>query len=349
MSILSDTTNLFTVVDFLEDAGVITNFVSWKHRLTEDITIVAGVHNMNVLLNNKYTIEPRLAVNWKINTTSSIHVGYGNHSTMESMHHYFSKVEQEDGNIIEPNKNLDLLKAHHYVLGYENRFTKNLRAKVELYYQDQYNLPVENNDTSYFATINEGIDYRYVDLVNEGTGKNYGVELTLERFFNKDYFFLVNASLFNSTYKSLEGVERNTRYNSNYLFNALVGKEFNKLGKKKNQTLNLNAKVFYGGGQKNIPLLKDEQGNLAVDPENDMYWDYNKAYEESLDNIFYLNVSASYKFNRPNATHEIFLDLQNLTNYKGEIYEYYDENEPYSIGYYSQMGFFPNIMYRVYF
>jgi len=88
---------------------------------------------------------------------------------MESIHHYFAKVQQEDGTIIEPNKDLDLLKAHHYVVGYEKRFTKNLRAKVEVYYQDLYNLPVENNDSSYYATINEGLEYRFVDLVNKGT------------------------------------------------------------------------------------------------------------------------------------------------------------------------------------
>ena len=347
--LFNDTSEMFTVVDFLENAGTLTGFVSWKHNLTENITIVSGIHHTNVLLNNKYTIEPRVALNWQLNNTNSIHAGYGMHSTMESIHHYFSKVETEPGTSIEPNRDLDLLKAHHYVLGYENRFTDNLMAKIEVYYQQLYDLPVENNDTSYFATINEGLDYKYVDLVNEGTGENYGVELSLERFFNKNYFFMVNTSLFNSTYKTLEGIERNTRYNSKFLCNVLVGKEVPKLGKKENQTLSVNTKLFFGGGQKYIPLLKDDQGNLAVDKENNKYWDYSKAYDKSLDNIYYINLSLSYKFNKPKATHEIFLDLQNLTNYKGRIYEYYDESEPNSIGYYTQMGFFPNLMYRVYF
>ncbi len=347
--LVNDSTTMFNTINFKEKVNTVQNFISWKHRLTENITIISGIHNMNVLLNNKTSFEPRLAVNWKLNNSSSIHAGYGNHSTMESIHHYYAKVELDDGSIVEPNKDLGLLKAHHYVLGFEKRFSKNLMVKAEAYFQDQYNLPVENNDTSYFATINEGIDYRYVDLVNKGTGKNYGVEITLERFFDKDYFFLINTSLFNSTYKTLDDTERNTRYNSNYLANVLIGKEFNKLGKKKNQTLALNAKMFFGGGQKSIPLLRDENGNLDVDPENKLFWDYSKAYENALDNIYYINLSASYRFNRKKTTHEIFLDLQNVTDYKGKIYEYYDENEVNSVGYYTQMGFFPNIMYRVYF
>lgn len=46
---------------------------------------------------------------------------------------------------------------------------------------------------------------------------------------------------------------------------------------------------------------------------------------------------------------EICLDLQNLTYNKGRIHYYYDETEPNSVGYLTQVGFFPNLMYRVYF
>jgi len=64
------------------------------------------------------------AANWKLNNTNSIHAGYGKHSNMESIHNYFAKVESEDGTISQPNEDLGLLKAHHFVLGYEKRFTK---------------------------------------------------------------------------------------------------------------------------------------------------------------------------------------------------------------------------------
>ncbi len=345
----ADGATRFAVVNFKENISTVRSFVSWKHRLTEDITIVSGLQNMNVLLNNKNTLEPRLAVKWQVNNTSSLNAGYGKHSTMESLHNYFTKVELADGSVIEPNKDLGLLKAHHYVLGYEKRFTKNLMAKVEVYYQALYDLPVENNDTSFYATINEGVDFRYVDLVNEGTGKNYGIELTLERFLDNNYYFLINGSLYNSTYKSLEGVKRNTQYNGNYLVNILMGKEFRNLGKKKNRTLSLNGKIFYGGGKRIVPLLRDGQGNLAVDTGNNNYWDFEKAYENKLEDIYQITLSASLKFNKPKATHEIFINLDNVTNTKGKVSEYYDESEPNSIGNLTQFGLFPNLMYRVYF
>ena len=160
---------------------------------------------------------------------------------------------------------------------------------------------------------------------------------------------MINGSLYESTYKSLEGIERNSYYNSDYIINILAGKEFVNLGKKENQTLAINTKVFFGGGRKIIPLLRDSEGNVAVDPVNNSYWDYEKAYENSIEDIFQINLSASYKWNKPKTTHELFLDLINLTNNTGKINEYYDENEQSSIGYVSQFGFFPNLMYRVYF
>ncbi len=344
-----DLSQRYTLTDFNEQVGTLRNFVSWKHRFNERITMVAGIHNMNVIFNGKSTIEPRLAFKWKVNESNIISVGYGKHSNMERIHNYFTYVQQADGSFIQPNKDLDLLKADHFVLGYQRNISKNLSIRLEAYYQNLYNLPVENDINSSYATINEGLDYKWVDLVNKGTGKNYGVELTIEKYFSNNYYYLINTSVYDSKYTALDGVERNTLYNNNYLLNILCGKEFQNLGRKNNQTLSVNAKIFFGGGRRYIPLLRDEQGNLAVDPQNNNYWDYQKAYSHKLDDISEFTLSVSYKFNRPKATHEIFIDLHNLADNKGRISEYYDESQAGSIGHYTQGGFWPNLMYRVYF
>ena len=347
-TVVNNSGNLVNVTDFDNSFSSLNNFISWKYNLNDKITFVSGFHNMNIFLNNNSTLEPRLAVDWKLNNTNSIHAGYGKHSRTESVHNYFTKVLLPDGSFIEPNKNLGLLKADHYVLGYEKRFGNNLVAKLEVYYQHLYNLPVENIDTSYYATINEGLDYRYVPLVNKGLGKNYGVEFTLERFFDNNYYFVFNASLYESKYKTLEGVWRNTMYNGNYLVNFLFGKEY-KLGSKKNKILAINTKAFFGGGQRYIPLLRGTDGNVAVNPANNQYWDYEKAYDNELVHVYNVNLSVSYKINTPKLTHEIFLDLMNIVNSNAKLSEYYDESEPDKIGYTKQAPFLPNLMYRLYF
>ena len=338
----------FELVDLDENLSIIRAFVNWKYRLNEKVTLVSGMHNMYAMVNHKYSAEPRLAFDFKIDKQHSIQLGYGKHSQMESIHSYFTKIEQ-DGVTIEPNKDLDLLKAHHFVLGMQKQINRHNKLKVEFYYQNLYDIPVENIDTSYYSTINEGLEFRYVDLVNEGTGKNYGVEITFERFFHNHFYYLINTSIYNSKYTSLEGVERNTQYNGNYLINVLAGKEFVNLGKRKSQTLALNAKLFYGGGKKIIPLLRDETGKLSVQSSQNRFYDYSKAYEDQIEDAYSITLSATYTWNKPKTTHELFFNVDNVTNHKGRISEYYDSDEENSVGHVSQFGIFPNLMYRLYF
>jgi len=340
---------LTPLLDFDENMGNLRSFVSWKASVSEALTLVGGLHNNNVLFNEKHTLEPRFSAHWQINNRGAFNLGYGLHSTMESPHHYFASIEKEDGIFTQPNQGLGLLKAHHFILGYEHHFSAKLVGKIEMYYQYLYDLPVENNDTSYFATINESAEINYVDLVNEGTGRNYGVEVSLQRYFNDDYYFLVNASLYESTYKTLEGKTRNTRFNGNYLINVIGGKEFTRLGKKRNQTVGVNAKFFMGGGKRIIPLLRDEQGNVAADPQTNTYWDYDRAYDKQLEDLYQLTLSMNYKIERQKTTHELFLNLDNITNNKGKLAEYYDNVAPDKVGHTTQFGLLPNLMYRLYF
>ena len=347
---LLDTTDTrISLVDFDENIGTIRNFVNLNHRFSNSLQMVAGFHNMNVLLNNKSTFEPRIAFKWQLNESNNIHAGYGRHSMIESVHHYFAQIPDENGNLIEPNQDLDLLKADHFVVGYKKRFGSNTVLKGEVYYQNLFNLPVENSDTSIYSTINEGVDVKYADLVNEGTGRNYGVELTLEQSFKNNFYYMINGSLFESKYTALDGIERNTQFSGDYIVNFLAGKEYTGRGKKENQTLGINGKLFFGGGKKIIPLLRDSQGNLAVDPDENLFYDYDRAYEDKIQDIYLLVISASYKWNKPKATHEVFLNLDNVTNFKGKLSEYYDEDVEGNLANVTQFGLFPNLLYRVYF
>ncbi len=338
-----------TLIDFNEGINSIRSFASWKYRISDKVTLVSGLHHFHVLLNNENSIEPRIALKWQLDRKSYISAGYGKHSTMEAIPNYFAKVEMPDGTLQEPNRNLELLKADHYVLGYNRRIGKNLNAKVEVYYQSLYNLPVANNDSSSFSTINETSDFSNLDLVNKGTGTNYGVELTLEKFFSKNYYYMLNASLYNSKYTALDNIERNTAYNGNYTFNALFGKEFVKLGKKKNKIFGFNGRLIHSGAKKIIPLLRNPDGSLAVDPTTNSYRDFNKAYNDGLDDLFQVNLSCSYKINRPKATHEISIDIMNVLNGKARVHEFYNSNVEGNIDYVRQLSMLPNFLYRVYF
>ena len=339
---------LETLLDFNKNIGNWRNYISLKHRFNEAITVTAGIQNNNVFFNEQYTIEPRLAARWQFNEKNAFNVGYGLHSTMETLHHYFANIEQPDGSFAQPNKNLGLMKAHHFVAGLDHYFTPNLLGKVEVYYQHLYDVPVASGANSYFSTLNDRAEIEYFALTNDGTAENYGVEVTLQKFFSNNYYFLLNTSIYESKYTGIDKVERNTRFNGNYVANAIFGKEFDGLGRKHNQTLGVNIRAFVGGGQKIIPMLRDENGNIAANPANNEYLDYSKAYQSDLEDLYMITLSASYKFERARTSHELFLNLENITNNKAKLTEYYDAGRADKVNHTTMFGLLPNLMYRVY-
>lgn len=343
--------NSFESYDALKlNKGLATyrNYLAWQYRANEKLTFVGGMHHYFVPFSGEHSLEPRAGARYQLNPTLAVNMGYGRHSRMEHISTYFAKVEDENGLFSEPNKNLKLLKANHLVIGIEKRFGVGLLGKIEGYYQGLSDIPVSASG-NYYSTLNETAGFYDVALVSKGTGKNYGVEFTLERFFQDNFYYLFSGSIYDSKYKSLDGVERNTQYNGNYAFNFLAGKEFVNLGKKKNKTIGLNAKVFYIGARKIIPLLRDEAGNLSVNPAKGEYYDLSKAYENGLDDVFQINASLSFKINKQKAMHEFALDVINANNTKARLYEYYDETQPSKIGYGEPLSFLPNILYRVHF
>src|SRR5690606_10055317 len=156
---------------------------------------------------------------------------------------YYGVVEGEDGTTSMPNKHIGFSKARHYVVGYENKLTANLFLKVEAYYQQLYDIPVEADANSAYSLINQVDGFTDRVLVNAGTGTNTGLEFTLERYFADDYYFLITTSAFDSKYKAMDGIERNTMFNGQFVGNVLFGKEFTLRNRKeRNKVIGFSAK-----------------------------------------------------------------------------------------------------------
>jgi outer membrane receptor protein involved in Fe transport len=245
-----------------------------------------------------------------------------------------------DQGITYSNKNMGFTQSQHFVIGYENNLTENTRVKLESYYQLLNNIPV-NSFSSAFSAINDGTSFvpsQALNLVNNGTGTNYGLELTLERFFNKGFYYLITGSLFDSKYKGSDGIERNTGFNTKYAANLLVGKEF-KLGKKGN-VLAFNFKATSVGGKYLTPLdlEKSKLAGMAV-------YDESKAFSERQPDYFRMDAKIAYRKELKKSTLEFAIDFQNVTNHKNVFLQGYNaRNNTISTEY--QQGFFPVPMFK---
>jgi hypothetical protein len=307
-----------TLRNYKGNSGLIRGFMQWQHKFSDNLLLNIGVSDQYLMLNGSNSIEPRVGLRYSINRKQALSLGGGLHSQMQPAYVYFASETLANGERKETNRGLDFTRAVHGVIAYDNSFAQNFRIKTEIYYQYIYNAPVKDT-SSYFSVLNLGADFNspnITHLVSKGQGTNYGLEITLEKFYSKGYYFLFTSSLFQSLYKGSDGVERNTAFNGNYVFNLLGGKEF-KINQK--HVLILDMRTTYAGGKRHTPI--DIAASKLV---NDEVVDATKAYSLQYPSYFRMDVKPGYRFNSKKVTHEFSIDIQNITRHDNVFQETYD-------------------------
>lgn len=317
-------------------------FVQSEYKLSDATSVTGGLHGQLLTLSSRMVLEPRFGISHELGRQQHLSLAYGLHSQMIPTPILF--LESEGG--IRSNENLDFIKSHHWVLAYDRSLGRDWQLKAEAYYQHLYDIPVERTSSSY-AVINEGADFIFEErhhLVNEGTATNYGMELTIEKFFSNSYYLLLTGSIYESTYKGSDGVERSTAFNNNFVGNLLFGKEW-AFGKSGKNAWTFDTKFTTSGGKPYTPVdLEGTRKNAGrqVGMEN-------LAFSERYEDYMRWDVKLGMRINgKRNVSHQFFVDLQNITNRRNEFVRRYNEvtDEVNSI---KQIGFFPDVMYRVQF
>ena len=306
-------------------------------NLTDKLLMNIGVNGQFFTLNNHYTIEPRLGFRYRLKQNHSFGLAYGLHSRLESLNYYFNNSLTSGATAV--NKNLDFTKSHHFVFSYDWNVSDLVHFKVEPYYQQIFSVPVVANSSLSFLNLQN--DWFFAEkLQNTGAGRNYGIDLTLEKYMSKGYYYMLTGSFFKSEYKGGDGVWRNTRYNRNYVFNFLTGKEW-QIGKSNQNTLSINVRATYQGGNRYSPI-----NNAASNYSKEVVFDETKAFSMQFDPALNVHFTASYRINKRKNSREIALKLVNLTrqpDYNGFKYNLInnkvDLDNPSSI--------IPNLTYKI--
>jgi hypothetical protein len=275
-----------------------------------------------------------------------VNFGAGLYSQMQPRVIYFILSHQPGGEVIQPNLDLGYTRSAQIALGYNYLLNKDLRFKTELYYQHLFNIPVKGSIPQY-AISNQGheffIDRQYSDsLVNQGTGQNYGAEFTFERFFRKNYYFLLSASLFNSTYDGYDNVTRNSAFNVNYALNAAGGYEFI-MGKRKWGVMSFGLRATWAGGSPYIPY--DVGATVA---SGETTYDWNQAYSPRFPEYKRIAFRFGIRRNLPGYNIEFFMDLQYRTSFTNISLQRIDPKTG-EIKDFFTMGFFPMGTWRIQF
>ncbi|MFM2230914.1 MAG: hypothetical protein RL607_2172 [Bacteroidota bacterium] len=331
--------------DYNSSTNFAQAFAHFKYGLTEKLNLNAGVHAQQFFLNNSTAIEPRLGLTYLVTNKSSLNFGYGLHSQMQPINVYFLQSTDANGTTVYNNKNLDFTKSHHVVLGYNIQPFNDWRIKSEVYYQSIYNVPVTSFSSSY-SMLNTGSTFKtdlQDSLVNSGTGENYGMELTLEKFFSKGYYGLFTSSIYSSKYVGSDGIERNSAFNGKYVFNILAGREW-KVGAQKRNKFSADIKFTNAGGRAYTPIdliASNATGREQLSTD---------AYSSYYDNYYRLDVKVGFVLNssKRKLSQSFSLDLQNVTDHDNVFSMSYD-NRMQTLNTTYQLGFFPNVIYKLQF
>ena len=177
-------------------------------------------------------------------------------------------------------------------------------------------------------------------LSNEGTGTNRGLDLTLEQFLYRKYYFLVTGSWIDSKYVAGNGRTYNTRWDYGYVLNFLGGREFY-LGKNKNHILGVNARLVFQGGERTHPV--DHQASIDA---QDVRYDYERAWEARFPNTFFVDFTATLRVNKPRHSSIWGIQIKNLL-YENSIF-YHEFNKLTQEVETDGTGFiFPNVSYKI--
>ena len=249
-------------------------------------------------------------------------MGIGKHSHAGDITTYLARRFHDENQGVQPFRNLKIPKAWHYVLGYQWRFAKDWHIKTELYYQYLFDVPVSTSTAFPLqSTFNIANNYDIINAVgldfsNAGTGRNIGMEVTLERFFADQYYLLFTASVYDARYRTFDGRQFSTRFNGNYIFNLTTGREW--LIRQKH-ILSINTRLVVADGNRFTPIDESASRELG--------WtviDGNQIYAEKASTYFRPDLSLMYTINRAKVSHAFQVDIQNLLHRRNLSGYFYD-------------------------
>lgn len=324
--------------DYAGSLWLLEAFAQMQYKVKKRYSVNLGLHSQHLPLSGKTSLEPRATLKLKLANGNDLILAYGYHSqTIAAAALFFVAPFGTT-----PNYQLDFERSHQGVLAWAKKWDSGWRMRTEAYYQWQTNIPIHRQADGY-SLLNFGSSFAlwdFSDLVSDGTGRNYGLEMTLTKVYRDGFYALFTASLFQSEYRGSDGIWRNTAFNSQYILNGLLGKEF-PVGDR--LVFTADTKLSASGGRWFTPI--DLAASMAL---GDEVYDETRPYSEQYPGFFRWDAKVGLRYNARRLTHHFFLDFTNLTNRRNVFaYRYFRGMNGISTQY--QLGFTPDFVYRVQF
>lgn len=292
-------------------------YVVTKATLGKKWVMTGGANMLYHHISKKFVLEPRLGAKYIINDKSELAYAFGLHSKFESPITYLTAINADTA-YIQPNRYLAPTRAIHNVLSYVLRIKQQTVITIDLYHQYLFNAPVLANKENSYSTLNRRDAVVKDKLENTGTGRNFGLEFTINQYLPKRSFIAFNSTVFDSRYRGSDGELYNTLFNVQFVSNVMGGKEF-LVGKTKENSIRMGSRVCIIGGARYTPL-DEEKSAIKGRPVEDR----SREFEARAPLNYRIDLSFSYVMHKPKYRLRFKLDIQNVTNRENTVNISYD-------------------------
>ena len=330
---------LYRVYESEGNTGLTRLYTNHKVALSSRLSAVAGVNVMWFNLNNQWLIEPRISFQYKTSPSSTISIAYALNSRKETTDTYF--VLTANSQQPNANKDLGLTRSHHISASFAQRLGENAMLKIEPYWQWLFDVPVEQGTT--YSILNHNLFYQDRALVNEGAGRNYGVDFTLERYLKDGFYGMMTATLFKSEYRDAQGEWHHSRHDRGWITNILGGKEW-MVGKGRKNVFGLNGRLTMMGGDRYTPMAPGTTyDDVAKRPDRAIPQDGSDPFSQQMNmNVGYA-FSVKYTINKRHTSHHFILEYLQMRSFHGQTFDIRTHD---LVDKFTSLTF-PNIAYRV--
>ncbi|WP_264790104.1 TonB-dependent receptor [Aureispira anguillae] len=322
-------------------------FLETRYAFSKAFSVVLGLQGMYWSLNkNSWALEPRLALDWRIGKQHRLSLGYGWHSKIQSFAISFLVKKQADGNYDTSNRALGMNRSHQVVLSYNTSLARYWGIRANAYAMYNTDLAVQKRNSS-FSIANYGNFAVYPDstgLENKGRGFNYGVEFSLEKFYNKGLYGLLSLAYQRALYHGSDQVWRSSAFDAQYVTSLVMGKEF-KVGKKKRNLIYGDCRFHLHGGLPYTPI--DLEASRLAGREvllEDQAYSKRLGFYKRID----VRIGARFNHRKKRISHHIYVVIQNVALFKNDFEVKYNPNTEQIVTT-QQFGFVPNLFYQIYF
>ena len=324
---------LYRVYESEGCTGLTRLYTNHKVALSSRLSAVAGINVMWFNLNNQWLVEPRVSFQYKTSPSSTISIAYALNSRKETTDTYFVVGGY--------NQDLGLTRSHHISASFAQRLGENAMLKIEPYWQWLFDVPVEQGTT--YSILNHNLFYQDRALVNEGAGRNYGVDFTLERYLKDGFYGMITATLFKSEYRDAQGQWHHTRHDRGWITNILGGKEW-MVGKGRKNVFGLNGRLTMMGGDRYTPMAPGTTyDDVAKRPDRAIPQDGSDPFSQQMSmNVGYA-FSVKYTINKRHTSHHFILEYLQMRSFHGQTFDIRTQE---LVDKFTSLTF-PNIAYRV--